>query len=116
MNDILIFLRGLDETQFNIVFCFFIFTFICFVVGIVRLLLDHKILKVSPSNNNGNVMCSNNINPATGLLMVGSIDTSGAPYGMRNTNPTTGLPMVGSIDTSGAPYGMHSPISRHNSF
>lgn len=116
MNDILIFLRGLDETQFNIVFCFFLFTFICFIVGIVRLLLEHKILKVSQSNHNGNTMCSININPATGLLMVGSIDTSGAPYGMHNTNPSTGLPMVGCTDTSGATYGMHSPISHHNSF
>lgn len=53
------------------------------------------------------------INPATGLPMLGSVDAGGNFYGQNNThiNPATGLPMVGGIggiDAGGNSYGHNS--------
>jgi len=48
------------------------------------------------------------INPATGLLMVGGFDTAGNPFGTSGAsqiNPATGLPMVGGVDVAGNPFG-----------
>lgn len=41
------------------------------------------------------------INPTTGLPMVGGADTMGNLYGAPGVNPTTGLPMMGAIDVGG---------------
>lgn len=54
------------------------------------------------------------INPATGLAMVGAVDTAGNPYGVGSpgglpaVNPATALPMVGAVDVAGNPYGCDS--------
>jgi hypothetical protein len=46
------------------------------------------------------------INPATGLPMVGSWDVWGNAYGGSGIiNPATGLPMIGGVDAGGNAYG-----------
>lgn len=45
------------------------------------------------------------VNPATGLFMIGDVDSDGNPYGCSNTNPATGLPMNGGVDVAGNPMG-----------
>ena len=58
------------------------------------------------------------INPASGLPMIGGVDTAGNPLASNELtpswiseptiNPATGLMMVGSVDTAGNSYGCGS--------
>lgn len=55
----------------------------------------------------GNSSSGLTFNPATGLLMVGVIDTGGSFYGQNNTqiNPGTDLQMVNGFDALGNGFG-----------
>ena len=90
--------------------------------------LDHKSsflnssFSINDVNTNNPSSIHNEINPATGLPMVGGVDAGGNSYGFDSSssfdsiNPATGLPMVGGVDTGGNPYGFDSSSSFDHSF
>lgn len=91
MNQIVIFLGGLTDTQFNVVFCFTIFVTLAFFVGIILTLIEHK--KLVPMHNFSHSLLPIigsahetvvRINPATGLpIFTGNTDSGGNPNGTK---------------------------------
>lgn len=89
MNQIVIFLSGLNDTQFNVVFCFAILVIVAFFAGIILTLIEHN--KLVPMKNFSHSLLPTigstkdmgvRINPATGLpILTGNTDSGGNPNG-----------------------------------
>ena len=90
--------------------------------------LDHKSsflnssFSINDVNTNNPSSIHNEINPATGLPMVGGVDAGGNPYGFDSSssfdsiNPATGQISYGGVDVLGNPYGSDINNSIDNTY